>query len=369
LTARDQDTDKIKARKVGADDYLTKPCPLDQLAERIETVMDRLEQARKIPLDQIGLSGRLEEVNVLDLVQMLELNQNTGALVLSHGERTGTLYFKDGAIVDADIRSPKREEPLFVLLGWKAGRYLFLPDAVPNSMPITASLAHLLFEDLHKVEQHEQQVGVATENPLARQEADTGPVGQVLAHLEEITERFRAGHATTSDQQIARILVVGVTGSGKSELIEHLVSDLSSSRWAAVGNEGRKPQAGADFGLIRLSPDMLLHLIAVRAEKRFRSIWEQCVPEALGVILLVNPEIEGGLSHVQTFLRAQQILAPSLSVQALLPERDVPVSLAGLDPSHISSGSIDDQTVRLSVLDRVLQHWLSQQSPQAKAGR
>src|SRR5919106_503966 len=53
LTARDQDTDKIKARKVGADDYLTKPCPLDQLAERIETVMDRLEQARKIPLDQI----------------------------------------------------------------------------------------------------------------------------------------------------------------------------------------------------------------------------------------------------------------------------------------------------------------------------
>ena len=62
LTAKDEDIDNIKARKGGADDYLTKPCPLDQLAKRVETVMDRIEQAKKIPLDQIGLSGPLEEM-------------------------------------------------------------------------------------------------------------------------------------------------------------------------------------------------------------------------------------------------------------------------------------------------------------------
>ncbi len=191
LTAKDQDTDKIKARKVGADDYLTKPCPLDQLAERVETVMDRIEQAKKIPLDRIGLSGQLEDVDVLDLVQMLELDQKTGALVLSHGERTGTLYFRDGLIVEADIRSPKREEPLYVLLGWKAGRYLFLPDAVPERMPITASLAHVLFEDLRRLEEHEQQIPVAAR--LVEDMPGSGPADRIVTHLEEVTRRFRAG--------------------------------------------------------------------------------------------------------------------------------------------------------------------------------
>src|ERR1041385_1663313 len=108
LTAKDHDTDRIKARKVGSDDYLTKPCPLEQLAERVDAISARIEQAKKIRLDRIGLSGQLEDVDVLDMIQMLELSQKTGALVLSHGERTGTLYFRDGVIVDADIRSTKR---------------------------------------------------------------------------------------------------------------------------------------------------------------------------------------------------------------------------------------------------------------------
>ncbi|HJU03529.1 MAG TPA: response regulator, partial [Nitrospiraceae bacterium] len=243
LTAKDQDADKIKARKVGADDYLTKPCPLEQLADRVETVMDRIEQAKKIPLDRIGLSGQLDEVDVLDLVQMLELNQKTGALVLSRGERTGTLYFRNGLIVEADIRSPKREEPLYILLGWKAGRYLFLPDAVPEHMPITASLAHLLFEDLRRLEEYEQKSTVAP--PSIQNSPDAGPTAQVIAHLEDVTERLRSGLSRT-DQHVIRVLVVGVAGSGKSELIQYLVEDLASSRWAAIGNERVKRQPHAD---------------------------------------------------------------------------------------------------------------------------
>jgi len=117
LTGHHEETDKIKARKVGSDDFITKPCPLEQLLQRIEALIDRVEQAKKIPLDRIGLAGRIEDIDLLDLIQMLELDQKTGALVLSHGERTATLYFRDGVIVDADIRSPRREEPLFMLLG------------------------------------------------------------------------------------------------------------------------------------------------------------------------------------------------------------------------------------------------------------
>ena len=352
LTAKDQDTDRIKARKVGSDDYLTKPCPLEQLADRVDTIIDRIEQAKKIPLDRIGLSGQLEEVDVLDMIQTLELSQKTGALVLSHGERTGTLYFRDGVIVDADIRSPKRQEPLFVLLGWKAGRYLFLPDALPERMPITASLANLLFEDLRKLEQHQEPVTVPGDAEPA-----SVPVGNaavhVIARLEAIA-RSRALPAFAGDQQVLRVLVAGTTGSGKSELIQSLVHDLSASRWAATGVEDRRHEHRTDFGLVRLSADIVLHFVSVRAEKRFRSLWEQCLPNALGMIVLISPDVQEDAGHMQTFLKARQTLAPALPVHAIVIQSAPPV-LPGLTPSDYSVGSLADRTVRLAALERLLE--------------
>jgi DNA-binding response OmpR family regulator len=351
LTAKDQDTDRIKARKVGSDDYLTKPCPLEQLAERVDTIIDRIEQARKIPLDRIGVSGQLEDVDVLDMIQMLELSQKTGALVLSHGERTGTLYFRDGVIVDADIRSPKRQEPLFVLLGWTAGRYLFLPDALPERMPITASLANLLIEDLRKLERHQEPVTVPGGDEPAPAPAGTAAV-QVIARLEAIARRL-APPPSPADQQVLRILVAGTTGSGKSELIQFLVHDLSASRWAATGVEGHRHEDRTDFGLVRLSPDVVLHLVSVRAEKRFRSLWEQCLPNAVGMIVLVGPDVQDDSSHLHTFLKARQSLAPALPVSAIGTLR-TPPALPGLAPSDYSMGSIEDRTVRLTALERLL---------------
>jgi DNA-binding response OmpR family regulator len=360
LTARDQDIDRLKARKIGSDDYLTKPCPLDRLTEHVEIMIDRIEQAKKIPLDRIGLSGQLDEVNVLDLIQMLELDQKSGALVLSHGERTGTLYFKEGTIIDADIRSPKREEPLFVLLGWKAGRYLFLPDAMPERMPITASLAHLLFEDLQKLEgqrtESSKVISVANASP-SRSSAEESAVGRLTLRLEEVLRRAQAETVSLADRHIFRLLVVGTLGTGKSELIQLLVDDLSSSRWTAVGADEENREQHTDFGLVRLSSEALLHLLAVRAEKRFRPLWEQCVPGALGAILLINPSMDGELGHVQTFLNARQALSPSLPLHALVINATHAPELPGLSETECSVGAIDNQQVRLSLLDRVVEQW------------
>lgn len=357
LTARDQETDKVKARKIGCDDYLTKPCPLERLEAAVETMIDRVEQARRLPLDRIGLSGRLEEVDVLDLIQMLELGQKTGALVLSHGDRTATVYFQQGVIVEADIQSPKREMPLFVLLGWKAGRFLFVPDAVPERMPITASLANLLFEDLWKLEQHEVALRRA-EAPPSVEASETGPASRIVALLEDLGRRSFAGFGPTGDQHLARILVVGVNRSGASELVHHLVKDLSPSRWAAVGVGEPASTRKTDFGLVRLSPRTLLHFVAIRAEKRFRPVWEQCLPDALAAIVLVTPELDEGLSHIRAFLKAKESIAPELPVHALLGHLGKTAERLGLAPSEVSVGSVHEQEVRLEILDRLLQQRL-----------
>jgi DNA-binding response OmpR family regulator/signal recognition particle receptor subunit beta len=368
LTGRDDDSERTKARKVGSDDYLAKPCPLERLADTVEAIMDRVEQARHIPLDAIGPSGRLDEVDLLDLIQTLELEQRTGALVLSHGERTATLYFRAGAIVDADIRSPKRQEPLFVLLGWKTGRFLFLPDALPERLPITASVANLLLQDLRTLEEHEQQHashGPSDEEPS---ENERGAIQQILSALEEASRRARAGDRRESIPTVLRLLVVGVRRSGKSQLIHGIVKDLSRSRWAAVGVEQPAGKYVTDFGRVRTSHQTVLHVIAVRAEKRFWRVWEQCLSSAVGAIVLINPQTPATYDHLRAFLKARTALVPDLPVHGIVPSEadampttdheELTAIMQRFDLSF-STGSLDDEGLRAEVLDQLLQKALT----------
>jgi DNA-binding response OmpR family regulator/signal recognition particle receptor subunit beta len=372
LTGRDDDSERVKARKVGSDDYLTKPCPLERLTDTVEAIMDRVDQARHIPLDAIGPSGRLDEVDLLDLIQTLELEQRTGALVLSHGERTATLYLRSGAIVDADIRSPKRAEPLFVLLGWKTGRFLFLPDALPERLPITASVANLLLQDLRTLEEHEQQHQHQQESHEISDdqswENERRPVQQVLSALEEASRRVRAGDRRENSPTILRLLIVGVRRSGKSQLIHGIVKDLSRSRWAAVGVEQPAGKYVTDFGRVRTSHQTVLHLIAVRAEKRFWRVWEQCLSSAVGAIVLINPQTPGTEDHLRAFLKARAALAPELPAHGIIPieagampatdQEQLTELMRRLDLS-ISIGSLDDEGLRVEILDQLLQKALA----------
>ena len=375
LTGRDQETDRMKARKIGADDYLTKPCPLHRLAQSVEAALDRIEQARRIPLDQIGVSGRIEDVDLLDMIQAIELEQKTGALVLSHEERTGTIYFRDGAIVEADLHSPKGEDPFFRLLGWKTGRFVFIPDAAPERTPITASMANLLFQDLHALEEHEHHMmgqSITRNEPAGHGAPEATPARQVLASLDDVARRVRVRRAPATGSLVLRILVVGVARSGKSELIQHLVNDLSGSRWAALGVEEPQPRHRTDVGRVRVSPETALHLIAIRVEKRFWSLWEQCLPGAIGAIALVDRHNEEAENHLRAFLTARNELSPGLVVHVLVTDRGDTekdrhpdaakarvATILDLRASDVSSGQVQDQAVRLTVVSRLLEQWLT----------
>jgi len=70
LTAKGDDIDKIKGFQLGADDYLTKPFNPDELIARIEAVMRRVEQIKrldipeKISLGQITIDFKRHDISV-----------------------------------------------------------------------------------------------------------------------------------------------------------------------------------------------------------------------------------------------------------------------------------------------------------------
>jgi len=67
--------------------------------------------------------------------------------------------------------------------------------------------------------------------------------------------------------------------------------------------------------------------------------------------------MDGELGHVQTFLNARQALSPSLPLHALVINATHAPELPGLSETECSVGAIDNQQVRLSLLDRVVEQW------------
>jgi DNA-binding response OmpR family regulator len=148
LTAKDEDLDRIHGLKIGADDYLAKPCDLEEIHIRIQALLARVAAARQVPLDNIRMSGKLAEAEMMDLIQGLEMYQQTGALLLKHNAESGVLYFKEGRIVGAELGTDDGQEPLFSLLAWKAGTYVFVPGVDSEAVRLTAGIANVLMSHM-----------------------------------------------------------------------------------------------------------------------------------------------------------------------------------------------------------------------------
>jgi len=150
LTAKDDDRDRVRGLKMGADDYLAKPCDLAELRAHVDALLARVEAVRNIPADSIRIVGRLADTDLLDVLQMLELHEKSGALVVKRDGESGVVYLQAGKIVAADLGTAEGREPFASLLTWKSGDYCFVPDVAPEGMRLTAGIANVVMAQVHE---------------------------------------------------------------------------------------------------------------------------------------------------------------------------------------------------------------------------
>lgn len=100
---------KVKSLEMGVDDYITKPCAIDELYARMAAVLRRNRAAAVSaaptgsPRDGWDLSGKISFMSPLDLVQSLHISRKTGLLRLASNHVVAEVFFKNGEVVHATI--------------------------------------------------------------------------------------------------------------------------------------------------------------------------------------------------------------------------------------------------------------------------
>jgi DNA-binding response OmpR family regulator len=188
LTALGSDDDRIRGFRLGADDYLPKPFRFEELDLRVTKTLKRSEMVEQMAREQIGaapaasrtepeversramgLAGSLHQVSLPALLTLLEMERKTGILIVRQAgdpvaipsgqpgaDDVGRIYLRGGKVVAARLDGkdqPVREECVFFMLEWSAGRFEFEATEIEVDDEIAQATSYLLMEAARRMDE------------------------------------------------------------------------------------------------------------------------------------------------------------------------------------------------------------------------
>lgn len=147
---------RVRGLEHGVDDYVPKPIYINEIIARVQLALQRREHAaldREVAGGKAPFAGALETTSLVDLLQMIEHGRRTGVLYLgSRGER-GAVYFRNGALVDAEIGALRGERAVHRALSWNRGVFEAEFRDVRRADVIHASVSVVLMEGMRRLDE------------------------------------------------------------------------------------------------------------------------------------------------------------------------------------------------------------------------
>jgi CheY-like chemotaxis protein len=157
LTSQKSVEDKVRGLELGVEDYLTKPIFVRELLARVNLLLARRTQekmATSLPTSRrTRLSGSLEDMGVVDLLQTFEVSRKSGLARINDGRREARVYFRDGKVVDAELGQLRGEEAVYRALIWISGTFEVEFCPVSREDIIPTSTQGLLMEGMRRVDE------------------------------------------------------------------------------------------------------------------------------------------------------------------------------------------------------------------------
>ncbi len=157
LTAKTQFEDRIVGLETGADEYLSKPFSIRELMLRVERLIDF---GRKRRISDGALSGRLTDIGLADVFQMVGQNRKSGSLLVDSDDflTPFTFDFSDGELVRADCGHFQGLKAFHRALTLESGLFAFQNRTVSLEPNLESSLENLLLDGYTLMDESRQRL-------------------------------------------------------------------------------------------------------------------------------------------------------------------------------------------------------------------
>ena len=228
------------------DEVLPPDSEPEEIAARIEGLLAqraRIDAAWRDAEADRELEGRLSQIPLTDLLQLFHMNRRTGTIEISRRdsggrEERGTIWVRDGNLIQASAGSVEGEKALFRLLAWRDGSFSFTPNRAAVAPKILTPTRALLMEGMRQLDEWDR-LRSSLPSPSARVELKvaTGdlpsgvhPLTQEVLLLLEIYDRIGdvVDHCTHSDYQVLRTIQT-LAERGMIEVREETPSPLAET--------------------------------------------------------------------------------------------------------------------------------------------
>jgi len=158
--------EKIRPMVEGVEDFVVKPFFLKDFVRRTKKVIDRLhlEKLQKRASRPGVIQGRLEEMNIMDLLQSLEMGQKGCKLSVQQGSDRCEMFFVAGQCKHAALGAKLGNDAVFQVVGWTAGEFEIDFNAPPTDKSTTTmSTQGLLMEGFRLMDEAKANAEAAAE--------------------------------------------------------------------------------------------------------------------------------------------------------------------------------------------------------------
>lgn len=148
------------AVSVSKSDFNTMLAMVPEIAITLARILaNRLAKTGRWVVEELkkGLLGRLELISPAELIQAMNVNSQTGMLIVQNGDKNLTIYMHDGQIHEVQLGGQRGEEAFFEFLSWARGNFRFEP--VRKDQPVKQvqmDTVGLLLEGMRRVDEYKQ---------------------------------------------------------------------------------------------------------------------------------------------------------------------------------------------------------------------
>ena len=158
LASRPMLMDQLRVERNIFDEILIKPILASDFRERIEHALRRRRLRRQMSSTELStLKGRLEDLNLVDLLQALEIGGKTAGVRITDGDgRTAVIDLLQGQVRDAawvPAGETEGDAIVYEVLQWRSGRFEVDFGRTPARTTVTSSTQWLLLEGMRLLDE------------------------------------------------------------------------------------------------------------------------------------------------------------------------------------------------------------------------